>query len=256
MTTTDADAVPVETVPPLGHDEAQDLFAAEVARTVELLRTLSAEQWAAPTDCPAWDVRSMQLHVLGACESGASMRELAHQMLAARRRQKGEGGPLEASLSAVQVADRSELSTAELVDRLASVALRAVRRRRRTPALARRLSMKVDGPVVERWTLGYLNDTIYLRDAWMHRIDVCRAAGIPPTLTPEHDGRIVADVVAELGRRHGGPFDLVLTGPAGGRYRSGRDAPEPPVTIDAVELCRTLAGRERGEGLLATVVPF
>ena len=28
------------------------------------------------------------------------------------------------------------------------------------------------------------------------------------------------------------------------------------LTIDAVELCRTLAGREPGEGLLATVVPF
>jgi len=35
-------------------------------------------------------------------------------------------------------------------------------------------------------------------------------------LTPDHDARIVADVVAEWAGRHGRPFTLHLTGPAGG----------------------------------------
>ena len=72
-------------------------------------------------------------------------------------------------------------------------------------------------------------------------------------LDAAHDGRNVADVVAEWARRHGRPFELTLTGPAGGRYRSGTDG--EAIEIDAVELCRTLAGRAPGEGLLATVVP-
>jgi hypothetical protein len=117
--------------------------------------------------------------------------------------------------------------------------------------------MKVDGPVVETWRLGYLLDVIYLRDLWMHRIDAARAAGVELELRPEHDGRIVADVVAEWARRHGQPFALTLTGPAGGHFTAGPpDARGTAIEIDAVELCRTLAGREPGEGLLATVVPF
>ena len=36
--------------------------------------------WKAPTDCPAWDIRAMYQHVLGACEAGASIRENVHQL--------------------------------------------------------------------------------------------------------------------------------------------------------------------------------
>lgn len=254
MTMTDAPPIDVADIPALGHDEAQDLFAAEIDRTLDLLRSLSDEQWAARTDCPAWDVREMYLHVLGACESGASMRQLAHQMRAAKRHQRHEGGPLEAGLSWVQVEERRSLSPADLVERLAEVAPRAVRARRRMPAPVRRIRMGVDGPVVEKWSLGYLNDTIYLRDLWMHRVDASRVTGAPMALSTDHDGRIVADVVAEWARRHGHPFELTLTGPAGGRYRAGTGGEQ--IEVDAVELCRTFAGRASGDGLLATIVPF
>jgi hypothetical protein len=88
----------------------------------------------------------------------------------------------------------------------------------------------------------------------MHRIDATRATGAPLALDADHDGRIVADVVAEWARRHGQAFELTLTGPAGGRYRAGTGGEQ--IEIDAVELCRTLAGRAPGEGLLGTVVPF
>jgi len=40
-------------------------------------------------------------------------------------------------------------------------------------------------------------------------------------LTADHDGRLVANTVAEWARRHGQPFTLVLSGPAGGQWRAG-----------------------------------
>ncbi len=108
--------------------------------------------------------------------------------------------------------------------------------------------------MVEKWSLGYLIDTIYLRDAWMHRIDTARATNSELVLTADHDGRIVADVVAEWTRRHGEPFTLELTGAAGGTFTAGGGGER--IELDAVEFCRVLSGRAEGSGLMATVVPF
>ncbi len=220
---------------------------------------ITPAEWAVQTDCPDWDVREMYLHVLGACEGSASPFQGIHQTRTARRRRKLHGGPLEANLSAVQVAEREFLSHGDLVERLATAGPRAVRRRRKLIGWFRRhMRFKIDAPVVEKWTLGYLVDTIYLRDLWMHRIDAATATGRELVLTADHDGRIVADVVAEWARRHGRPFTLELTGPAGGsfvRAGAGVGAGEH-VTRDAVQFCRSLAGRAKAEGLLATVVPF
>lgn len=88
-------------------------------------------------------------------------------------------------------------------------------------------------------------------------MDAPHRRGRPPELTASHDGRIVADIVAEWARRHGRPFTLDLTGPAGGTYTS---RPGPPgaerISLDAVEFCRALAGRAPATGLLTTIVPF
>jgi hypothetical protein len=97
-------------------------------------------------------------------------------------------------------------------------------------------------------------DVIYTRDTWMHRGDVSRAVGRDPVLTADHDGRIIADVVAEWSRRHDQPFTLTLTGPAGGTFVAG-DGGEH-IQLDAVEFCRILSGRAEGAGLLSTEVPF
>jgi uncharacterized protein (TIGR03083 family) len=258
---TNPTTIDVTTTGPLSHDEAMGLQATELDLTLEMLRSLDDGDWSTRTDCPDWDVHHMYLHVLGACDAAASMRENLHQMRAAKQHQKSAGGPLEAGLSAVQVRERDDVSPAELVERLTAVAPVAVRKRTKLPAPMRRLTMKVDGPVVERWRLGYLVDTIYLRDLWMHRVDASRATGRELELSADHDGRIVADVVAEWARRHGEPFTLTLTGPAGGSYSSagtgtGSTTTAPEVELDAVEFCRVLAGRAHGTGLLTTIVPF
>ncbi len=250
--------IEITTTESFTHGQAMDLLAGELERTLALLTALDDADWAASTDCPEWDVRRMYLHVLGACEAGARMRENVHQLRSARARRKRSGGPLEANLSAVQVLDRQDLAPAQIVAHLSAVAPKTVRGRRRTPALVRNhAKLAVDGPVHERWKLGYLIDTIYLRDLWMHRVDASRATNRALVLTSEHDGRIVADVVAEWARRHGKPFVLELTGPAGGTYVHQPESPEAQrFTVDAVEFCRTLAGRTPATGLLATIVPF
>ena len=128
MTTTD-----VSTIAPLTHDEAMRLQGAELDRTLTMLRGLDPAQWDAQTECPAWDVRAMYQHVLGACEAGASMRENVHQLRAGYAHRKAHGGPLEAGLSDVQVRERAELTPAQIVERLTEVAPKTVRGRRRTP---------------------------------------------------------------------------------------------------------------------------
>jgi uncharacterized protein (TIGR03083 family) len=243
----------------LDHNQAMELQSGELERAIALLTGLRVQDWSAPTECPGWDVLTMYRHVLGACEAGASMRENVRQLRRARTYRRRNGGPLEAALSAVQIEDRAGLDAEQVLQGLISIAPRTIRGRRRIPGFVRRRAkLSVDGPVHERWTLGYLVDTIYLRDLWMHRIDVCRATSVPVELSAEHDGRIVADVVAEWARRHGRPYRLCLTGPAGATFASTEGSAQgtESLTLDAIDFCRTLAGREAGNGLLATVVPF
>jgi hypothetical protein len=115
--------------------------------------------------------------------------------------------------------------------------------------------MKVEvAKVMETWRLGYLLDTIFTRDTWMHRVDIARATAAPLVLTSVHDARIVADVVAEWTRRHRQPFTLHLVGPAGGTFTHGTGGED--ITVDAVEFCRILSGRAAGAGLLTQEVPF
>ena len=100
---------------------------------------------------------------------------------------------------------------------------------------------------------------ILTRDPWMHRLDLARATGREPVLTADHDGVIVADIVAEWARRHGRPYRLELTGPAGGSWSSSTGGEE--IVMDAADFCRVISGRPspdggRPSGLLTTQVPF
>jgi uncharacterized protein (TIGR03083 family) len=245
-------ATRVQDIAPLARSEAMTIAADELDRFLDLLRSLTPDEWQRPTECQPWDVRAMATHVLGATESHSSVRETVHQTRAYR---KAKSGPMIDAMTALQLRDRAHLSPDEVVSRFERAAPRSVRARRRMPAPLRRMRMKVDPPFdAERWRLGYLMDVIYNRDCWTHRVDISRAIGRAPVLTPEHDGRIVADVVSEWAGRHGKPFTLMLSGPAGGTYVAG-DGGEH-VELDAVEFCRILSGRAEGTGLLTTEVPF
>ena len=242
----------VADIPPLPRREAMELAATEYSRLLDLLRSLTPDEWVRPTECEPWDVRTMVSHVIGATESHSSIREQMHQMRAYRK--PGSRRMIDA-MTALQVADRVHLSPQELLERLERAAPRSVRARRRLPRPLRRMRMRVDAPFDrERWPLSYLMDVIFTRDTWMHRLDITRATGRELVLTSEHDGRIVADVVGEWARRHGKPVHLVLDGLAGGTFVQGDGGTE--LQLDAIEFCRTLSGRRDGEGLLAQEVPF
>ena len=246
-------STPIEQVPPLDRGEAATLAAVENARMVELMRSLRPGEWSKATDCPAWDVRAMASHVLGGMEAFATLPQFIHQMRAAKK--AAGDGPFIDGMPAVQVRDRTHLTPEEVVERLAEVGPRVARSRQRVPALFRRMPMKEEvGGVEETWRMGYLLDVILTRDTWMHRVDIARATGHTLELTHGHDGRLIADVVAEWARRHGRPFTLTLEGPAGGVFTSGVGG--EAIALDAVEFCRILSGRGAGTGLLTQEVPF
>lgn len=242
-------------IPPITRGEAGVLAATENQRLLELLRSLEPADWRKPTDCPAWDVRAMAGHLLGAVEGFSGLRPLVRLMRAAGK--AAGDGPFVDGMTAVQVQERASLTTEQVLDRFAAAAPgQAAWRTRRSPMRLAPMKEEIGGKK-ETWRMGYLLDIILTRDAWMHRVDIARATGHELVLTAEHDGRIVADVVAEWARRHSQPFSLHLEGPAGGTFTSGPGAgADDPITLDAVEFCRTLSGRAIGAGLLTQEVPF
>jgi hypothetical protein len=209
MTTTVA---PLAKTQRIEKGEAPALARAEYARFLDLLKSLSDDDWTRPTGCLRWDVRGIVAHVLGWAET-LTMREFMRVNRLGKPVARELGGPLIDGANEVLV---------------------------RTP----------EGCI----TLGYLNDHIFTRDTWIHRVDISRATRREMVLTAGHDGRVVADVVSDWAARHRRSFTLILDGPAGGVHRSGSNGEEHH--LDAVEFCRIASGRATGIGLLGTRVLF
>jgi uncharacterized protein (TIGR03083 family) len=225
--------------------EARVLAEEEFERFARLVASLSDADWTAPTDCTGWDVRAMALHVLGSADAQASPREFLHQL----RRGLPVNKEIDShhwvdGLNELQIRERSSLSNDELVARLAAVGPKAVAGRWKTPPPMRYLPMPF-GPPIGWAPLKYLLDVGFTRDVWAHRGDNC---------TADHDGRLVADLVGEWADVHGEPFELVLEGPAGGKFSSGTGGER--VEIDAFDFVRTLSGRLPATGVLANPLPL
>lgn len=229
----------------LDRDTARALALTEYERLADTLEALTPEQWGLPTCCPGWDVRAMAGHVVGMAEMIATIPELVRQQRASRRGAGPGAGPgaLLDAMTAYQVDKNARLSTDALVAACRAVGPRATRGRFRVPrVLLDRVTLTNEtGGAVERWTLGYLVETILTRDPWMHRSDISEATGVPMDLTASHDGVIIADVVTEWASRHSHPYDLVLTGPAGGRFTRGVGGEQ--ITSDAEGFFRAVGGR-------------
>ncbi len=238
--------------PLIARDEAARLAADEYGRFAAQLRRLEPGEWERPTACPSWDVRQVAAHVLGMAEMVATVRSFVRQNALAAR----AGGGVDA-LTALQVREHDQLSPEEIIARFTGVAPRAARGRRRLARTIGRLPLpekQVIGERTELWRFRFLFDVVLTRDTWMHRTDIAVATGRDVELTPLHDGALVADVVREWAERHGRPYRLRLTGPAGGEWSAGADGES--IETDAVEFCRVLSGRGSGAGLLAQPVPF
>lgn len=247
-------ATSVSDIAAFDHDEAMAVAEVEYGRLLDTVDRLRPEDWARPTDCAPWDVKAILAHLLGMMERLGDPAEAARQNAATVERVKATGAARIDALTALQVETHAYLAPDELAVALRAAVPGALAGRGGT-SVEQRATMYDPGPPFEgQWTLGYLFDIILTRDPWLHRVDIARATSAELVLTPQHDGRIVADVVAEWARRHGQAFTLTLGGPAGGTFLSGHDGER--YELDAVEFCRILSGRAPGAGLLNQEVPF
>lgn len=251
MTDQRRDAViDIRDIPPLGHAEAMRLAETECERMLDLVRRLEDADWSRPTDCAEWSVKDVVVHQLGEAAAVGSIREMVHQMRAARRLPKTM--TTVDRLNAVHVGERRHLAANQLPELLAPALRRALRARRRAPALIRKVRFSADN--FGRVSFGYINDIVVSRDSFIHRVDITRATGKSMTVTADHEGRLIADIVRDWAERHGKGFTLRLSGPAGGHYRDNAGGED--IELDALEFCRILSGRAPGDGLLKTAVLF
>jgi uncharacterized protein (TIGR03083 family) len=240
---------------------AMRLAQMEYQRVNDAVDALQPEDWTRLTDCTEWDVRQLVAHIAGQANLFSTPLELARQIRAAKARQQPGQADIDA-LTAFQVEERQHLGPEELRAELHRVGPRGARGRRLVPGFLRRRrgpGVEVVNGVPEAWSIGYVTDVIATRDLWMHRLDLARATGRDPVLIADHDGVIVADIVAEWARRHGQPYRLQLTGLAAGSWSSGVGGEE--IVMDAADFCRVVSGRPgpdggKPRGLLATQVPF
>ena len=247
--------VDVTAIPRIKHDEAMRIAETENRKFGAALRALRPDDWAKPTDCERWDVRGLAAHVVGSAAGQASPREFFRQVRAGKPVVKEIGAEYWwDGMNEIHVRERAGRSVDELIAEWDANSARALKARRSMPRpIARLPLLKLPAPV-HRQPLSYLFDVGFTRDTWMHRIDLAEATGTAFDADAEHDGRLVADLVAEWAGTHRQPFTLALTGPAGGDYTSGSGGEH--VEIDALQFGRTLAGRVPGTGVLANPLPL
>jgi uncharacterized protein (TIGR03083 family) len=226
----------------IGRAEGLVLSRIQYQRFRDVLAGLSPDEWAAPVaDCPGWSVKDVAGHVLGGLECVAKPKEFVRQAREGRRLDPH----VTQGLNAYQVVYYGALSPAEVLSRIDGTVDRALRGRARTPWLLRHLVRpKLD--VMGRTPMAFVLDTIYTRDTFIHRIDLCRATG-REVLADEVEARIVEDMAGEWLARHGQPVTLVVDGAT---YGAGGER----IETTAVEFARNVSGRGDPEGLLKTPV--
>lgn len=249
--TTTAITTAVQTARAVTPEVAADICLTEYGRLVDLLRELEPTEWDLPTDCTRWAVRDIVGHLAGAARN-VGFTTMVPLALRGLRLQRSRGLPeLVDGMNEAQIRDHANDTPAQLVDVLQTAAPRQAALRRHPHWYGQFLRFVSSGQLISMRDL-YVR--ILNRDLWIHRVDISRATGKEIRLTPDHDGRLVEDVVAAWAARHGKPFTLQLSGPAGGTYARGVDGES--LRLDAVEFCRTVSGRASGGGLLATAVIF
>jgi uncharacterized protein (TIGR03083 family) len=227
--------------------EAERLARAAYDALLADLDEVGEQDWARPTDCTGWTVRDMVGHLLGAARGHASLPEFVRQAVwGARHKGEHSGSALDA-MNAWQIRSVADLDAPRVVSDLRATAPRAVAGRMRRARTLGWVPVGIDPAgswqegVPTRTTMADLCSTVLTRDVWAHRLDLARAVDRPLRVDPELDGRLVADLVADWGARHGRPFHLVLTGAAGGEFRQGPGA--AALELDALDFVRLMAGR-------------
>lgn len=207
------------------------------------LHDLSGDDWSAVTDCAPWTVKDITAHLLAWAESIPSPKTFLSESVVGFKQRGSYGGNMIDAQNQHQIDKLSRLSPSELVDRLETTLPRFDKAR----ALYGRLAVVIPykQPFSGTWvSLSFLMDAIFTRDHFMHHIDICRATGRDMPVGPA-EIRVAHDVLREWTGSIPEPVELDLTGPAGGRFRSGTAT--TTIRADAIDLCRVLAGRRSDE---------
>lgn len=253
----DSTACEAKRIPKLTHLETGRLATAELERMLDLLGSLSAEDWQQPTACTLWNVREMATHLAGACAGYASWAEFKRQYI--QNPYLREASPKVDGINRRQVEDRAEVTPTALIAELGEVGPKAIRTRQRLPWLLRAIPIPF-GPPLGTKPIGYLTDLIYVRDMWMHRLDICRATGRQMALDPDHDGRLVALVMRDVAKNLDSQFGerrirVELTGPAGGTFDFGAGStPSATIRMDALDFNWLASGRMNVEEAMPNVL--
>ena len=244
--------IDADQIRPLADAEVWRLARTEYDLMLATLRSLEDSDWPLQTDCTAWTVRDLLGHLVGADEGFTNPLQFVHQYRRGAsfvKQGRTDGTQPVDGANAVQVAERAHLSVGELLRRYEGLLEPTIRWRRRLRHLPVRLH-----DTAGALTFRQLFEVLLTRDTWIHRVDISRATGKAFTETADHDGRLVADMVRDWATRFQSPFQLRLTGPAGGDYRRGQGGEQHELT--AVDFGRLVSGRGKGPGLLGWRVVF
>lgn len=244
MTANPTASIPnASTIPHQTHREAGRLAAEELERLLAAIDAIPDDAWHKATDCTLWNVKQMVAHLSGACAGHTSLREFKRQYIS-NPLYKQFDSPLDA-VNNLQVADRTDRTIAELIQELRVEGPGATRVRQRIPWIVRNIWLPL-GPLGLA-PIGYLTDTIYTRDWWMHRADLCRATGQRMQLTQAHDGRIIALVLRDLAlarQPQDTTIDLHLVDDITLSYRFGsKPEADATITMNLIEFNRLASGR-------------
>jgi uncharacterized protein (TIGR03083 family) len=218
---------------------------AELAAWHDLLATLDGTDWKRHTVCTEWDVADIVGHLCGQAEE--VIKPWAYPLRDRRARKVHPEVPAMDAHMLLQADDLRGTPDDVLRAHFGKIWAKASKTIGRTPALIRRLEVKVEGiPGFDKLALGYIQDILLPRDLWMHRDDVCQALGREFDPGPYAD-EVVAQVMHDLVDGpfwSGTPVVLTLTGKGGGTYRLGQGDPIATVSTDAVGYLRTVSGRD------------
>lgn len=255
MNQTPTAPVDVSSIARIDHDEAMNITAIENRKFAELIASLSPTQWSTPTECTRWDVRAMAAHLVGSAASQASPLEFFRQKRGGKPICKELGSPFWwDGMNELQVRERSSSTTEELTTEWNTASAKALKSRNKMPRPIAGLKLLNLPEPVGRQPLSYLFDIGFTRDVWAHRIDIAHAIAVEPDHDEVHDGRILADIIAEWAATHREPFTLVLDGPGGGTFVHGTSGEE--VHISVVDFVRTLDERTTASGVLQHTLPL
>ena len=230
----------------LDHKTAMQVGANENALFAELLRSLGNDDWDLPTDCDLWSVRDIVAHLIGWGEGLTSPGEGLHQFVASRRRVRELGGSTNAQ-NQVQVEDRRDMTVDELIAAYERASARLLKLRNRVGVVGRAIPWY--NPVLGGFaTVGFVADSIFTRDTFMHRIDISRAAD-RDLVMGLHQDLLIADIVRDWAARAGIPVHVELDGPGGGTFVN--DGARVTVRTSAIDFCRAMTGRAPIEALNA-----